>query len=339
MPLVITDEAFGTHIPGVPGGAASGVWEFQNAPPYVFVIDDIDVAGDWGWSSAPLCASNTVGSLTLVYNDTLARVELTGAGIDPFTDVLVERSTDQIHWTTVRGGSSVDIVAGGFTLNDYEFEPCVTNYYRFTTLAPVGCATSAVASVTPILTHVWFKSVTRPFLNIPITIGCVAMGASSTEMLVDPSGVSRPARSGVFPIINRTYPIAVNDLRLGREWNVRLRTFNTLALKAVDFLLASGDVILIQVPSPCVACAETVEHGYVTVFDAGYQRHHRYRQRAVWELAVQEVAPPGPDIIYAEATWQTVINQYGSWSAVLAAFASWQALLAILPQPSEVIVP
>lgn len=233
-------------------------------------------------------------------------------------------------------------MSNGFTLNDYEFTPCVTNYYRITSLAPVGCATSAIFSITPALTRIWFKSVTRPFLNIPITVACAVTGAGDTvpdiELFSPQTKVSRAPRTGVFPIINRTLGVAVNDLRTGRAWDIMLRTRTKTALQSVDFLLASGDVILIQVPEGCVDCGDTVEHGYVTALDAGYVRHSQFRQQAVWDIGLQEVAAPGPDLIYAEATWQTVLNLYGSWAAVMAANPTWAAVLALLPSPSEVIV-
>lgn len=339
MALVIIDDD--VFLPGMPSGAGASTYQISSLSPRIIVIDDLDQSGQWGYTAAPLCSGTDVGNLALVYNDTLARVEITGSNINPFTAVILERSTDQAHWYTVRGGSSIPVVANGFTLNDYEFTNGVTNYYRITSLAPTGCATMTVpASILPSVTKIWFKSVNRPFLNLPMPSGCTnyTFGTSPNgiEMLADISPVTRRARSGVFPIVNRTYAVAVNDIRTGREWNIQIRTFTEAALQSVDFLFASGDVILIQVP---LGCAESVEHGYVTAGDVFYERHHRYRHRAVWSVPVIEVAAPGPDIFYAENTWQNVLNTYGSWAAVMAANPTWAAVLALLPNPSEVIVP
>ncbi len=196
--------------------------------------------------------------------------------------------------------------------------------------------TQTSTSITPTLTQVWIKSVTRPFLNRPVGGSCTAMGELETELLVSNDGVTRPTRSAAFPIINRTYPVGVTDLALGRLWTLRTRTWTLEAHRLMDYLYASGDVIFIQVP--CSDCAQTVENGYVIAFDPTYQRHRRYRNRVVWEATVQEVAPPGPDVAYREATWATVLAQYGSWSAVIAANPTWAHVLALLPDPSEVIV-
>ena len=336
MPLVLADDQllFDNSLAG-----DGSTFVLQNALPRVLVIDDpADVWWTSGWSTGPLCGSISP-VFTVTYNNTLARVELAGSGFDPFTTVLIERSDNLITWTTVRGAAELELNAGAFTLNDYEFTNGVLNTYRITTLAPTSCGSVVTASVTPVLTSIWIKSLTRPFLNVEITSVCMGTFGSShpIEMLVPgDDSVTRRARSGVFPIINRTFPIAVNDIRIGREWSMRIRTWTDAALKSIDFLFASGDVLLIQTPT---GCAETIASGYITAFDATYARHHRYRRRVVWDIPVQEVAAPGPDIVYAEATWQTVLNQFGSWAAVLAAVPSWAALLALLPNPSEVIVP
>lgn len=196
--------------------------------------------------------------------------------------------------------------------------------------------TSQTASITPDLTQIWLKSVTRPFLNRPIVTECAAMGENELELLVSGGSVTRRTRAAAHPIIGRTYPIAVTDIALSRSWTMRLRTWNATALTTLDYLFASGDVIFIQVPA---GCPETVEHGYVVAYDPSYTRHHRYPSRAIWDVALEEVAPPTADITYAENTWTTVINAYASWADLVAANASWNDVLALIPDPSEVIVP
>ncbi|MEV0214300.1 hypothetical protein [Micromonospora sp. NPDC050695] len=60
----------------------------------------------------------------------LSRVRLTVDGlVDGFT-VRVERSTNQVSWTTVRGGAALNPVGGVVRLDDYEFAPNIANWYR-----------------------------------------------------------------------------------------------------------------------------------------------------------------------------------------------------------------
>ncbi len=316
------------------GVAGPSTQVVENALPRIVVTEDIDFGV--GWSAGPGCGGGT-SVLLVTYDDTLARVVIDGSGLAPYTAVIVERSTDQMHWTTVRGAVQLTLNGDTFTHYDYEFSPGVVNYYRVTTIAPSGCETAS-ASVTPDLTQIWIKSITRPFLNTPLGTSCSVMGSTPVELLVVANGgVTRPTRSAIYPIINRTNPVGVTDLALARSWPMRLRTFDPAGLQTLDYLFASGDTLLIQVPHN--DCAETVEHGYVIVSDPTYQRHHRYRQRVVWDFGVQEVAVPGPDIGYRQATWATVLAQFGSWAGVMAACPTWAHVLALLPSPSEVIVP
>jgi hypothetical protein len=70
-------------------------------------------------------------TLAAVYDNTLSRVRLTISGAPAAADYsVIERSADQVTWVTVRGGDTVPLTTGAGTLDDYEFEPSVPNYYR-----------------------------------------------------------------------------------------------------------------------------------------------------------------------------------------------------------------
>lgn len=223
----------------------------------------------------------------------------------------------------------------GFEHNDYEFTPDVQNFYRITTMNDGMVITDIeTTSVTCVIDAIWLKSTTHPFLNQKISVDC-APGA--VEFLRSTTPVGRYSRTAVYDIVGRTNPVAVNELMSSRAWQMLLRTNTDDATQTMDFYFASGDVLFIQVPASC----RHIPSGYVVV-DGGvaYDRPHKRRPSvAIWDAPVREVAPPGPDIFYAEVTWATVLAQYGSWSALLAAHSSWASVLALLPNPSEVIVP
>jgi hypothetical protein len=72
-----------------------------------------------------------VAALALTYHDSLSYVTVAASSLPATADVcLFERSTDQIHWTQVRGGAAVAISSAAASINDYEFDPGVINYYR-----------------------------------------------------------------------------------------------------------------------------------------------------------------------------------------------------------------
>lgn len=68
-------------------------------------------------------------TITLTYDETLSRVVITGSDL-PDGVARIERSINGLLWTTVRGGASIEITAGGFELYDYEFIACTENFYR-----------------------------------------------------------------------------------------------------------------------------------------------------------------------------------------------------------------
>ncbi len=96
--------------------------------------------------------------LALNYVDAHSYVTCAASSLAATADVaLFERSTDQIHWTQVRGGAAVPISSGAASVNDYEFAPGIVNYYRCSAVdlaapsfvAAGAAATANNASVTP----------------------------------------------------------------------------------------------------------------------------------------------------------------------------------------------
>lgn len=65
------------------------------------------------------------------YDGQLSRVRVSVSSLTTDANaVRVERSTDQITWSTVRGGRAAALSSGSATVDDYEFAPNVVNYYR-----------------------------------------------------------------------------------------------------------------------------------------------------------------------------------------------------------------
>jgi hypothetical protein len=186
------------------------------------------------------------------------------------------------------------------------------------------------SSITPTLTTsdggcasaIWLKSIARPFLNQAVDV-----------VLRNPSTVTRPARVGIFDVVGRTLPIAVSDVHSSRRWTMYLRTETQEAADNLDYLMASGDVLLIQTPPGC-----TVPSGYVVVGDVTRESHPLRPLRMTWTLPCTEVAPPSSDVVGVVGTWQTVISTYATWTEVIAARASWADLITLVGDPSEVIV-
>jgi len=96
--------------------------------------------------------------MTLTYLDDLGRVRIELSGVlDGFA--LIERSTNQIYWETVRGGAALPVVGGAATLYDYEFAANTENFYRVSItsdasayeLVGVGSAATSASTTGPLL--------------------------------------------------------------------------------------------------------------------------------------------------------------------------------------------
>ncbi|MEU3452187.1 hypothetical protein ABZ671_00890 [Micromonospora sp. NPDC006766] len=248
-------------------------------------------------------------TMTLAYDTGLSRVRVSVTGLAGVTTV--ERSADLVRWTTVRGGVSLTPTGGTISIDDYEFTPDVANTYR---------ASGQTATITPAIDSVWIKSLARPFLNRPVRV----VGWDDT---------TRPARAGVFDIIGRSMPVAVTEVRGSRRWSIDILTLTRDEATDIDMLAASGDTVLVQVPSTWPS-----RGGYVAIGDTTEAHPQRGSIERLWTLPLTEVAAPGPDVVGASSTWQTVINGYSRWQDVITAKPRWADLLELVGNPTDVIV-
>jgi len=170
--------------------------------------------------------------------------------------------------------------------------------------------------------RIWLKSTARSFLNQQVTV-------------TDYTEPGRSARAGVTYVDARTLPIAQVELMTGRQVTLDIRTTDLAAAKRWDFLIASGDVLFLQTPAGCV-----VPSGYFRVDSINATRPWAHGGARYLSLPLVEVAAPGPDIVAAQSTWDSLITQYGSYDALLAAIGtSWDQYYALVGAPSETIVP
>lgn len=210
---------------------------------------------------------------------------------------------------TVTGGASAISRGGSIAL-----------YHRDKTLS------AETASITPVITGVWLKDLTKPFLNRLL------------DCIPNQSPITRRSRNGIFPIVGRTFPVAVTDVRLARELVIEVIAQTTQKWEELDLITMTGDVFFIQTPP-----GNSLPTMYVVIGDTSLRRPLRNQicgnDWRVFTLPLTEVASPSSDVVGSLGTWQTVVNTYATWSAVMAAHATWSGLLTLVGTPSEVIVP
>lgn len=256
-------------------------------------------------------------AINVTFDPVLSRVQIVGTGLAAGPALFRRSINGGLTWTVVRGGEAVAVTGGNAHLDDYEFVPNVVNSYEIDDGALLWGF-----DFTPTQATVWLKSITRPFLNRPVAV-------------VEHTDITLPARNGVFPIIGRSNPVAVTDVRLARQWQMTIKADTLEDADAIEVVLAGGDPMFLQVPED----GRDIPGGYVVVGDALRRRFGHVSQRRWFDLPCTTVAAPGPGVVGSTATWATLIAEYGTWLDVLTAFGTWADVANYVADPSVVIVP
>lgn len=178
---------------------------------------------------------------------------------------------------------------------------------------------SQTNSITPSLGgQVWLKFIARPFLNLPVD----AYGEVN---------VTRKARNAIYPVVGRSAPIAVTDVRAGREFPLSVKTLTVEDHERLDLAIAGGDPVFVHAPA-----GSPVPTMYAVIGDV--QADQPVPGIYFWTLPLTEVAAPAAVIVGATITWQGVVNQYATWQAVIDGETDWQDLLTNIGDPGDVIV-
>jgi hypothetical protein len=262
-------------------------------------------------------------ALDATYDPILSRVRLSGTFLSPSTYAVFDRTVDGIRYEPVRGGTHVPVVSQNANVDDYEFPAGVPVTYRLRGYnASDVLQVTNTDTITQDLASVWLKVPAAPFLNQAVEV-------------VDVSEVTRPARSQIFPIVGRTFPIAVGDVAGSRSFTLRLLTRTVDARNDLDYLFAAGEIVHLHLPLD----VDYFPGGYFSVGDVAHASTLRLSVNHVWSVPLVEVAAPGPDVVGSSYTWASVVADYATWSDLIAANATWNDLLNHTGTPSDVIVP
>jgi hypothetical protein len=169
-------------------------------------------------------------------------------------------------------------------------------------------------------TDIWLVHPTRPYLNRSVLI---------TQF----GDVQRKSRAGLYPIIGRTFNVAVTDVKEGRAFSVTITTTTRQAEIDLDLTMALGEPIYLRTP-----LNGAIPSVYVAVGDQAVKHTSYTHPRRFFEWPLTEVAQPNPLLVANNSTWQDVVNTYATWTTLLAAKATWADLLATLGTPTSTIV-
>lgn len=263
---------------------------------------------------------------TATYDATLARVRVSTTALGGTTaTVTIDRTTDGVNYTTVRGAAALVPSGLAVAIDDYEFPDGVLVTYRARGWTAAGALTStSTGTVTPSLAGaVWIKSAGRPFLNRTVTV-------------VGVSDVARPNRGAALEVLGRRDPVGLLEVRGSREFDVTLRAASAVEAAALEDFLAFGDALYLHVPAGSTVLPAG---GFFLVGDATVQRVGAVNSPVRYvTLPLKEVAAPDASIVGYTITWLGVRTAYATWTAVKAAKATWLALQETVSAPDDEVV-
>lgn len=232
-------------------------------------------------------------------------------------DSVTAGNDETVLWWSL--ATSSDVPGGTLTVAGGAAAVSKSATLRITRAAYVSRET---ATVTPALNAVWLKNTQRPYLN-------------RTVVVTDWSDIERPARSGVFDIVGRSYPVAVTELRGGRRYTLTVTTPTLDLATELDGILSAGEPVFLHTPPGC-----PFPGGYYIIGDTSVRRSAARRsERRYFDLPLVEVAAPDGTLVGSTITWQGVVNAFATWSDVIAAEPTWSDLLDRIGTPADVVVP
>jgi hypothetical protein len=268
-------------------------------------------------------------SATATYDPDLARVQIeasTWGATVAYATVIRYDNPQLTNGVVVRGGARVPISTGQtLRLDDYEFTDGELNTYRVRAYnaSDVEVPTySYTATITPVLDQVWLKSIARPFLNRPVEV-------------FEYSDVALPGRGAVFEVLGRRLPVAVNEVRGSRRFEVTLLARTDEDVEDLELFLSYGDTVFLQPPADSPVPGPL----YAQVGDVVRTKGGRHQmQRRYYNLPLTEVAAPDANVVGYTATWTGIVAAYATWSSLVAAQPTWLDVSQYVSAPSDEVV-
>lgn len=181
----------------------------------------------------------------------------------------------------------------------------------------VPAAAAASASVTPVQTDVWLKSIAYPSLNI--NIGCPLTGP-----------MTRRGRNGIFDVKGTPLPVGIEDVGSTEATTITFVTRSEEENRAVVALLTYGSPLLLQSPpdddpTGC-ANARLTPTGWYARGDSVQSRPLVGKRAWMWVVPLVRVAAPSSLILPAHMTWDVLWQIAATWAEVWDEWSTWAEL-------------
>ena len=264
-------------------------------------------------------------ALDATYDTVLSRIRLAVTGASgTATYMVVDRTTDGVRYTTVRGGAAAAVSGGIGSVDDYEFPAGVAITYRARAYTAADVLTNTYTdTITQDLDAVWLKVPSAPFLNRPVTV------SSAGDR-------TRAARRGIFDIAGRSNPVVVSDIRSSMSFDLRIRTEDADEEETLDLILGTGEILFFHLP----VANKCMPGGYYSAGDVTWgPPSSRAKPTRIFNIPLTGAAAPGPDVVGTTYTWASAVAEYATWTDLIADNATWADLLQRVGSPGDVVVP
>jgi hypothetical protein len=225
--------------------------------------------------------------------------------------------------TLVRGTSGLiqaqPITTTELVIEDYEAPLGVPVYYIGETRDSNGTLIATNTSGTVTIDagdpqYCWLKDLVNPQRNIRLAIS--APGPSW----------DRPLVQAVYHVRSRKNPVVLSDVRGGKTGTLTVFTQSDDERGGLDWLLDTGNILLVQV-SPGYGMADMyVTAGQSTEARGGGAATDPWR---IWTLPLTEVDLPTTIGVAGSAgrTWQDTLTENTTWQDVLNGYNTWEDVL------------
>lgn len=250
-----------------------------------------------------------------------AQISIQGLTTAGNTQYSLYRMTADGTLTPVRGtaGDMLDLTISGALAVAVDYEAPLDVPVQWYVITSGGPGDGTETYTTTALT------LTAPPRNTMVVKDPLLPARSGVFEVSAPADWTRPASAATFWPRGASAPIIRFDVRRSRTGTLTVLTETDADRQQLEWLLASGDTLLMQAPT-----ATGWDDIYVQVADAAEPRSVPLAADTcrLWSLPLTEVARPAGGVTgSAGRTWQDVLNDYDTWFDVYQAYSTWAGVL------------
>lgn len=230
------------------------------------------------------------------------------------TAVTIGRNDPNGFSQLIRQGASIPVTGGTVTVVDYEAPLDVEVSYVVSQLTPVGSEVGYSANVKLASEgRTWLKDPGYPGRNMVIPV------------VTSIADLTRPARAGIFNVIDRANPVVVATRRGGPGGILICHTLTLDQRDELNLLLSRGTTLLLQTP-----VIEQFGSAYVAVTDAVETRvglAFEESRRFTLPFVVVDRPDGLASASTVDKTWRALKNKYLTWGDQTATGKTYQQVL------------